>query len=90
MLFSGGMIPTFMLVKAVGLMDSRWAMVLPCLVNTWNLFVMRNFFYGIPDSLEEAAVLDGANQIQILTKVVLPLSKASIAAIGLFLSLIHI
>ena len=48
MLFSGGMIPTFMLVKAVGLMDSRWAMVLPCLVNTWNLFVMRNFFYVFP------------------------------------------
>ena len=89
MLFSGGMIPTFMLVKAVGLMDSRWAMVLPCLVNTWNLFVMRNFFYGIPDSLEEAAVLDGANQIQILTKVVLPLSKASIATIGLFYAVHH-
>lgn len=89
MLFSGGMIPTFMTVKALGLMDSRWAMVLPCLVNTWNLFVMRNFFYGIPDSLEEAAVLDGANQIQILTKVVLPLSKASIATIGLFYAVHH-
>lgn len=89
MLFTGGMIPTFMTVKALGLMDSRWAMVLPCLVNTWNLFVMRNFFYGIPNSLEEAAVLDGANQIQILTKIVLPLSKASIATIGLFYAVHH-
>lgn len=89
MLFSGGIIPTFMTVKALGLLDSRWAMVLPSLVNTWNLFVMRNFFYGIPDSLEEAAVLDGANQFQILTKVVLPLSKASIATIGLFYAVSH-
>lgn len=89
MLFTGGMIPTFMTVKALGLMDSRWAMVLPCLVNTWNLFVMRNFFYGIPDSLEEAAVLDGANQVQILTRIVLPLSKASIATIGLFYAVHH-
>lgn len=89
MLFTGGMIPTFMTVKALGLMDSRWAMILPCLVNTWNLFVMRNFFYGIPDSLVEAAVLDGANQVQVLMKIVLPLSKASIATIGLFYAVSH-
>ena len=89
MLFSGGMIPTFMTVKALGLMDSRWAMILPSLVNTWNLFVMRNFFYGIPVSLEEAAVLDGANQFQILGKIFLPLSKASIATIGLFYAVSH-
>ena len=89
MLFSGGLIPTFILVKGLGLIDSRWAMVLPCLVNTWNLLIMRNFFYAIPKSLEEAAVIDGANDIQILTKVVLPLSKASIATIGLFYAVSH-
>ena len=76
-------------VKGLGLIDSRWAMVLPCLVNTWNLLIMRNFFYAIPKSLEEAAVIDGANDIQILTKVVLPLSKASIATIGLFYAVSH-
>lgn len=89
MLFSGGMIPTFIVVKGVGLMDSRWSMVLPCMVNTWNLLIMRNFFYAIPKSLEEAAVIDGANDVQILVKVVLPLSKASIATIGLFYAVSH-
>ncbi len=89
MLFSGGMIPTFIVVKGVGLMDSRWSMVLPCMVNTWNLLIMRNFFYAIPKSLEEAAVIDGANDVQILVKVVLPLSKASVATIGLFYAVSH-
>lgn len=83
------MIPTFILVKGVGLIDSRWAMVLPCLINTWNLLIMRNFFYGIPKSLEEAAVIDGANDAQVLVKIVLPLSKASIATIGLFYAVSH-
>lgn len=64
-------------------------MVLPCLVNTWNLLIMRNFFYGIPKSLEEAAVIDGANDMQILGRIVLPLSKASIATIGLFYAVGH-
>ena len=89
MLFSGGLIPTFILVKGLGLIDSRWAMVLPCMVNTWNLLIMRNFFCAIPKSLEEAAVIDGANDLQILSRVVLPLSKASIATIGLFYAVSH-
>ncbi len=89
MIFSGGMIPTFMTVKGLGLLDSRWAMILPSLINTWNLFVMRNFFYGLPVSLEEAAFLDGANQLQVLGKIFLPLSKASIATIGLFYAVSH-
>lgn len=89
MLFSGGMIPTFILVKGLGLIDSRWSMVLPGMVNTWNLLIMRNFFYAIPKSLEEAAVIDGANDVQILTKIILPLSKASIATIGLFYAVGH-
>ena len=89
MLFSGGLIPTFVLVKGLGLIDSRWSMVLPCMVNTWNLLIMRNFFCAIPKSLEEAAVIDGANDLQILSRVVLPLSKASIATIGLFYAVSH-
>lgn len=89
MLFSGGMIPTFILVKGLGLIDSRWSMVLPGLLNTWNLLIMRNFFYAIPKSLEEAAVIDGANDVQVLTRIVLPLSRASIATIGLFYAVSH-
>lgn len=89
MLFSGGLIPTFILVKGLGMIDSRWSMVLPCLINTWNLLIMRNFFYAIPKSLEEAAVIDGANDLQILFRVVLPLSQASIATIGLFYAVSH-
>lgn len=89
MFFSGGLIPTFILVKSLNLIDSRWSMIFPGLINTWNLLIMRNFFYAIPKSLEEAAIIDGANDMQILTKVVLPLSKASIATIGLFYAVAH-
>ena len=84
MLFSGGLIPTYMVVKMFGLIDSLWSLVIPGLVSAWNMFIMRNFFYSIPDSLEEAALIDGANQAQILTRVTLPLSKAVLATIGLF------
>ena len=88
MLFSGqGMIPTFILVKGVGLIDSRWAMVLPRLINTWNPD-HEKFLHGFQE-LEEAAVIDGANGAQVLVKIVLPLSKASIATIGLFHAVSH-
>ena len=89
MLFGGGLIPNFMLVKSLGLLDSRWSMIFPGLISTWNMLVMRNFFMAIPDSLKEAAIIDGANDIQVLTRVVLPLSKASIATIGLFYAVGH-
>lgn len=84
MLFNAGIIPNFLLVKTIGLLDTRWALVLPYLLNTWNMLMMRNFFYAIPDALEEAAFLDGANQLQIIVKVVLPLSLPSIATISMF------
>ena len=84
MIFSGGMVPTYMVVKATGLIDSPWALIVPSLIGTWNMFMMRNFFYAIPDSLIESAQLDGANNLQILTRIVLPCSMASIATILLF------
>lgn len=84
MLFSAGMIPNYLLVKEMHLLNTRWALVLPYLLNTWNMLMMRNFFYAIPDALEEAAYLDGANQLQIIIKVVLPLSLPSIATIAMF------
>lgn len=84
MFFSGGMIPTFLVVKSLGLVNTIWAMVLPGAVSTWNLILMRTFFSGIPKELEESGRIDGLTDIGLFIRIVLPLSKASIATIGLF------
>ena len=84
MLFSGGMIPTFIVVSKLGLLDSLWSLVLPVTVNAFNFVIMRNFFQGIPDSLEESARIDGCSELGVFLRIVLPLSVASIATIGLF------
>lgn len=84
MFFSGGMIPTFLIVKAVGILNTRFAIVMPAVVSAWNVLVMRSFFRSIPDSLHESAYLDGANDFVVLARIVLPLSKAVLATIGLF------
>lgn len=84
MLFSGGMIPTFIIVQQVGLIDSLWALILPVTVNAFNFVIMRSFFQAIPDSLEEAARIDGCSDLGVFVRIVLPLSLASIATIGLF------
>lgn len=83
-LFPPGMIPSFLLVKELGLLDSYASLVLPVLVNVFNLVVLRGFFQGIPEELYEAARLDGAGDWRVLWSVVLPLSKAALAVIGLF------
>ncbi|UKS28324.1 carbohydrate ABC transporter permease [Paenibacillus sp. HWE-109] len=82
--FSGGMIPTFLVVKSYGLMDTVWAMVLPNAVNSWNLLVMCSFFRGIPKEIEESGKMDGLNDIAIALRIVFPMSKAVFTAIGLF------
>jgi putative aldouronate transport system permease protein len=84
MLFSGGMIPTYLVVKSLGLINSYWSLILPVAVNAFNLIIMRNFFSGIPDSLEESAKVDGCNDFMIFFKIMLPLSLPSIATISLF------
>lgn len=84
MLFSGGMIPTYMVVYKLGLINSFWSLVLPGAVNIWNVILMMNFFKGIPNALEEAAVIDGASPLQILLKIYLPLAIPSLATITLF------
>ena len=89
MLFNGGLVPTFLVVKATGLIDSLGALIIPGLVNTWNLFIMRNFFYQIPDSLEESAEIDGATPLRTLISIVVPLSAPSFATIGLFYAVWH-
>ena len=86
MLFSGGMIPSYLLIKELGLIDSYWALILPNAMGAWNIFVMLGFFRGIPDELEEAAKIDGAGDLTVFFRIVLPLSKAVIATISLFIS----
>ena len=84
MYFSGGMIPTFLVVKNVGLFDSLPALFVPQAINVFNFIVMRTFFKNIPESLEEAARIDGASYLKVLMKMILPLSVPIIATIGLF------
>lgn len=84
MFFSGGMIPTFLTVKNLGMYDSVWAIVLPGLVSTWYLIIMKSFFEAFPEEIEESGKLDGLNDIGTLWYLVLPVSKAVLATIGLF------
>ncbi len=90
MIFSGGLIPTFLLIRDLNLVDTIWAMVLPVAVSSWNLIVARTFFQQtIPDDLLEAAQLDGATNVQFFVRVVLPLSKSIIAVLVLFYAVSH-
>lgn len=84
MYFSGGMIPGYLLVHGIGLIDSYLALILPCALSTYNMIVLRSFFANIPTSLTEAAVVDGAGDMTILFKIVLPLSKPALATVSLF------
>ncbi|MNH89044.1 L-arabinose transport system permease protein AraQ [compost metagenome] len=84
MFFSGGMIPTFLIVRSLGMVDTIWGMVLPGAVNTWNLILMRTFFSAVPKELEESGRVDGLNDIGIFFRIVAPLSKAVFATIALF------
>lgn len=88
MLFNGGLVPNYLLVQKLGLIDSIWALVLPGAVPVFSVIILMNYFKGIPDSLEEAAFMDGANPLYILWKIYVPLSMPSIAVVALF-SLVH-
>ena len=89
MLFSGGLIPTFLVVRGLGLMDSIWALVLPGALNIWSLFLLINFFREVPKELEEAALIDGASHWQILYSVFLPISLPALATMTLFAAVGH-
>ncbi|NEC04868.1 carbohydrate ABC transporter permease [Streptomyces sp. SID7909] len=84
MLFNAGIIPNFLLVKGLGLYDTYAALVMPTLVSAFNLVVLRSFFMNLPEELYDAAKVDGAGDLRILVRVVLPLSKAVLAVISLF------
>lgn len=84
MLFPVGIIPFYLLVKKLGLINSLWALIWPYAITTFNMIIIKNYFQNIPDSLEESAFIDGAGELTILFRIFIPLSKPVIAAIGLF------
>lgn len=89
MFFSSGIIPRFLVVRSLGLYDSRLAMILPTAINVFNLVIMRTAIEGLPDSLEEAAMIEGANDFDILFKIVVPLIKSTIAVLVLYYGVAH-
>jgi len=84
MFFWGGLVPFFVIVNKLGLYNTRWALVAPYLIETWNLVICRTFFQGMPEELYESAKIDGANELRILWKITTPLSKQIIAILALF------
>ncbi len=89
MLFPGGIIPEYLVIKGIGLYDSLWALILPSLIPIYNLILMKSFFESIPESLIEAAKMDGAPEFYIYYKIILPLSKPALAAISMFLGILY-
>jgi len=84
MLFSAGIIPNYLLIKELGLIDSYWALILPGLTSAFQIIIVRAFFLEVPGEILDAAKIDGASEFQILVRVMLPLSKAVVAVVGLF------
>jgi putative aldouronate transport system permease protein len=89
MLFNGGVVPTYLIVKATGLINSVWAMIIPGAISAFNMLIMKTFFENLPESLEEAARIDGAGDLKILYGIIIPLSMPILATIGLFYAVGH-
>lgn len=89
MLFSGGLIPLYLVVLKLGMINTVWALVLVPAINTWYMFIMRTFFQGLPESFHESAKIDGANDIVILLRIVVPLAKPVFATLILFYAVFH-
>ncbi len=89
MFISGGMIPGYLVLNSLDMLDTMWALLLPVAINTYNMIIIRTTFQSLPESLIESAKMDGANDIFILIKIVLPLSKAVLATMVLFYSVSH-
>jgi len=84
LVFGGGLIPTYLIVREVGLLDSYWALILPLAINPFYLIIVKNFFQELPDELQEAAQIDGCSELGVFWRIVLPLSKPILATMGLF------
>lgn len=89
MLFSGGLIPTYFVVKAFGMINTYWSLMIPSAISAFNLIVLKNFFQQIPDSLIDSAKIDGCNDVGILFRIILPLSMPAMATFGLFYAVGH-
>lgn len=89
MLFSGGLVPRYLLVRGLGLIDTMAALILPLMLTAFNVFILRGFFQQIPDDYEEAARLDGAGDLSILWRIFIPLSKPALVTIGLWTGVAH-
>ena len=86
MYFGGGLIPYYIVIRNLGLLDTMWVLIIPSFLSVYNMLIMRSFFSNFPTELYEASKIDGANQFQIFIKVVLPLSKAILATMALFIA----
>jgi putative aldouronate transport system permease protein len=87
--FSGGLIPNYLVIKELHLLNNFWSMILPNIVSAWNILVFKQFFTGLPKEIEEAAIVDGTGEIKLFLKIVLPLSTPVVASIGLFTMVTH-
>ena len=85
MFFGGGMIPTYLVIRGLGILNTIWAVILPGALGMWNIILCRTFFQNIPESLRESAMLDGASEVRILVSIVIPLSKALMAVMALYI-----
>lgn len=84
MYFSGGLIPSYLLINRLGLYNTRWAIIIPGAVTIWNIILVRSYFLTIPESIKESAFIDGANHIQTLFKIIVPISKPILAVISIY------
>jgi len=89
MFFGGGLIPGYLLIRSLGMLNTFWVMIIPGAISTWNMIIMRTFFQSMPEELEEAAIIDGCSDVGVLFRIILPLSMAAIATIGLFYAVGH-
>lgn len=89
MLFGGGLIPTYFVVKALGLTNTLWSLMIPSAISAFNLIVLKNFFQQIPDGLEDSAKIDGCSDLGVLFRIVLPLSMPAMATFALFYAVSH-
>ncbi|GAB2719389.1 carbohydrate ABC transporter permease [Paenibacillus thermoaerophilus] len=89
MLFNGGLIPTYYVVKSLGMIDTLWSLMIPTAISAFNLIVLKNFFQNIPEGLEDSAKIDGCNDVGVLFRIVLPLSLPAIATFALFYAVDH-
>lgn len=89
MIFNGGLIPTYLVMQKLKLINNIWVLILPTLVNVYNMLIMKNYFESLPDSIEESAKVDGASNFRILLQIMLPLAKPVLATVALFIAVAH-